>query len=46
VIFPLLPVVVHISPVAREETTQEVEAVSREVGTDITIGTEGIRLEI
>jgi hypothetical protein len=30
----------------REETAREVEAVSREVGTAITLGTEGMRLEV
>jgi 3',5'-cyclic-nucleotide phosphodiesterase len=39
-------VVVHINPTAREETAREVEAVSREVGTAITLGTEGMRLEV
>jgi ribonuclease BN (tRNA processing enzyme) len=39
-------VVVHINPMGREEIGREVEAVSRELGTTITLGVEGMRLQV
>ncbi len=39
-------VLVHLNPLAREEVAQEVEAVARELGTTITLGVEGMRLQV
>ena len=39
-------VLVHLNPLAREDIAAEVAAVAREVGTTITLGAEGMRLEV
>ena len=39
-------VLVHLNPMAREEIAREVEAVARELNATITLGVEGMRLQV